>query len=184
VAHDCELHVSELATHHLRKASHSEIAELVRIDDDAGTLYEEWGINFGGAALAKFAEAEHGRWFSSLIRGLGEVALDDSGEVIGFVTLGYVDDKPYLDQLSVVRASMRRGVGRALLRHAMAWGERTGELWLTTYAHLPWNAPMYARQGFVIVDEAECGEEMHEVLREQREALPDPGKRVAMVRRR
>jgi GNAT superfamily N-acetyltransferase len=175
--------VSEIAAHHIRKATPSEIAELVRIDDDAFTLYEEWGIKATGPAIAMFAEAEHGRWFSSLKRGLGEIALDESGEAIGFVTVGYVDERPYLDQLSVVRAWMRQGVGRALLQRAIAWGERRkGELWLTTYAHLPWNAPMYARQGFVIVEEAQCGAEMREVLREQRAALPDPDKRVAMVR--
>lgn len=177
--------MSEIPAHHIRRATPSEIAELVRVDDDAATLYEEWGLSFTGPRIAMFAEAEHGRWFSSLKRGLGELALTEDGEPIGFVTVGYVDERPYLDQLSVVRTWMRRGIGRELLQRAIAWGERRkGELWLTTYAHLPWNAPMYARQGFVIVDEVDCGSEMREVLREQRVALPDPEKRVAMVRRR
>jgi GNAT superfamily N-acetyltransferase len=166
----------------MRRATPFEIAELTRIDDDAARLYAEAGVHFDGPLVHDFGEAERRRWKVAVERGLGELATDATGRAIGFLTLGYVDGRPYLDQLSVLRSFMRRGVGRALLNHAIAWSERAGELWLTTYAHLPWNAPMYARHGFVIVDDSRCGPELRDVLIEQRAALPCPAQRVAMVR--
>jgi hypothetical protein len=77
---------------------------------------------------------------------------------------------------------MRRGVGSVLLEEAKAWAERAGrrELWLTTYAHLPWNLPFYARRGFARMAEADCGRELRAILEDQRRWLPDPQQRVAM----
>lgn len=166
----------------IRKAATFDIGELARIDDDASTLYVEAGVHFDGPASTAFADAERKRWKIAVQCGLAELAVDPAGRAIGFMTLAYVDGLPYVDQISVIRAWMRKGVGRTLLSHAIAWSEHAGELWLTTYAHLPWNAPMYARHGFVIVDDSRCGSELIEVLIEQRAALPCPAQRVAMVR--
>lgn len=167
----------------LRVAGADEIDLLVSLDDDAVTLFKESGFDLSGGAIDAFAQAERSRWLQSAERGLAELALDKRGVPVGFVALGLVDGRPYLDQLSVVRSWMRRGVGRALLARAIAWSEWVGELWLTTYAHLPWNGPMYERAGFTRVDEALCGPELREILREQRAALPEPKQRCAMVRR-
>lgn len=166
----------------IRKAAAFDIGELARIDDDAAAIYADAGIFFDGPAVPAFAEAERKRWKVAVQCGLAQVAMDPNGRTIGFMTLGYVDGLPYIDQISVVRAWMRKGVGRSLLAEAVAWSEPAGELWLTTYAHLPWNAPMYARHGFVIVDDSRCGPELSEVLIEQRAALPCAAQRVAMVR--
>ncbi len=78
---------------------------------------------------------------------------------------------------------MRRGIGTSLLRRAIAWAaaDSSSRLWLTTWAHVPWNAPFYARHGFVAHPEAACGPELRAILRRQREVLPDPDRRIAMV---
>ncbi len=166
----------------IRKAATFDIAELARIDDDAAAIYAEAGIHFDGPAIAAFRRAELKRWKVAVQCELAELAMDPAGRAIGFMTLGYVDGLPYVDQISVMSTWQRKGVGRTLLEHAVAWSQQAGELWLTTYAHLPWNAPMYARHGFVIVDDSRCGPELSEVLIEQRAALPCPAQRVAMVR--
>ncbi|MFO0584287.1 MAG: GNAT family N-acetyltransferase [Anaeromyxobacter sp.] len=167
-----------------REATPAELPALVRIDDDAATLFEEAGLRFSGPAIEAFVEAEYERWRRAAEAHRVELAVEATGEPVGFIALGYVDGRPHLDQLSVVRAWMRRGVGRALLARAVAWSERAGELWLTTYAHLPWNAPMYERAGFMRVEESRCGPELRAILRAERAALPRPEARVAMVRRR
>jgi GNAT superfamily N-acetyltransferase len=115
--------------------------------------------------------------------GRAHVAVDAvDGRLLGFAALGFIDGEPYLDQLSVRRHAMRRGIGSALLEHAITWAG-TRPLWITTYSHIPWNAPFYERVGFERVPELECGREMRAVLAEQRAALPAPDERIAMVKR-
>lgn len=166
----------------IRLARASELQKLVAIDDDASELYAQAGLALTFDKTHPFVVAESGRWAAAIERGLAHVAVDAGDRPIGFMTLGFVDSEPYLDQVAVRRSSMRRGVGTALLRHAFEWSAPQS-LWLTTYSHLPWNKPYYERHGFVLVPEIACGSELRAILREQRAVLPDPDKRVAMVRR-
>lgn len=103
---------------------------------------------------------------------------------MGFAALDLLDGQPYLDQLAVTRAAMRRGVGRRLLERSAEWARDAGgpSIWLTTYAHLPFNRPYYERHGYVVVPEAECGPGLRKHLAEQRGHLPEPAQRVAMRR--
>jgi GNAT superfamily N-acetyltransferase len=170
-----------MLTHTLRAARPDEIDLLVAIDDDAGRLYMEAGLAIALAADDPFVLLERARWLAAAQRGDVLIAEDGSGTAMGFMASGVVDGQPYLDQLSVRPAFMRRGLGSALLTRAIE--AAGGELWLTTYAHLPFNRPFYERAGFVPVPEPACGPELREILRIQRAALPLPEERVAMVRR-
>ncbi len=158
------------------------LPDAVRIDDDASLLYAEASIHFATDAEHPFALAERARWQRSAERGRLWFARDSQGARVGFASLDVIDDAPYLDQLAVQRSAMRRGVGRRLLHEALAWAARTDSsaLWLTTYAHLPWNRPYYEAHGFVVVPESECGPAIREHLAEQRHHLPFPEQRVAM----
>jgi ribosomal protein S18 acetylase RimI-like enzyme len=76
---------------------------------------------------------------------------------------------------------MRQGIGRRLLERAIEWAG--GEsLWLTTYAHIPWNRPFYERHGFVTIPESACPPGIVAILDDQRKALPAPHQRIAMRR--
>ena len=55
-------------------------------------------------------------------------------------------------------------------------------LWLTTYAHLPWNRAFYERLGFGAVAETACSPGIVALLDEQRHWLPAPSERIAMCR--
>ena len=168
----------------LGRASPAQIDLLRDIDDDAGLLFSEAGFSFTSPALAAYIAAERARWLSASEQGRVELALDSAGQALGFVALAFVDGAPYLEQLSVRRRWMRHGVGRVLLARAVAWSEALGDLWLTTYAHVPWNGPLYQRWGFERVQERRCGPGIQALLSEQRGALPDPEQRIAMVRAR
>ena len=119
----------------LRLARAGELDALVRIDDAASELYVRAGLVLSLGADHPFVLAESARWARAIERGLAHVAVDESDEVLGFMTLGLVDGAPYLDQVSVHPRAMRRGIGAALMQQAFTYsGERP--LWLTTYAHL------------------------------------------------
>jgi hypothetical protein len=97
------------------------------------------------------------------------------------LVMGFVDDAPHLEQLSVRRVAMRRGIGRRLLARAIEWSAHR-PLWLTTYAHLPWNRPFYESVGFAVVPEPACPPSIVQILDEQRRWLPAPAERIAMRR--
>lgn len=165
----------------IRSAQPGELAELMRLDDAACAIFAEVGMALSLPPEHPFVLSDAERWGRSVARGDTYVAIDDLA-IIGFATLELVDDAPYLDQLSVLPRAMRRGVGQALLQQAVAWsGARP--LWLTTYAHVVWNAPYYARHGFVRVPEPEWGPDMTRTVAAQRAALPAPEQRIVMVRR-
>jgi GNAT superfamily N-acetyltransferase len=168
----------------VRLAEPEELDALVAIDDDASALYTEHGLPLELAPTHPFSQAERVRWRASIERASAFVALDATGERLGFAALDVIDGQPYLDQLAVRRAHMRRGVGRALLERSIAWAEQQGgdALWLTTYGHLPFNRPYYERHGFQVVVESECGPDIRHHLDEQRRALPAPEERAAMRR--
>src|SRR5215469_838243 len=87
----------------------------------------------------------------------------------------------YLSRFALT-TRLRRGIGAALLSAAecVAAKTRSRTLWLTTYRHLPWNAPFYEKAGFVTVPVEECGTEILVELLFQRRLLPKPDERVAM----
>ena len=64
-----------------------------------------------------------------------------------------VDGCLHVEQVSVHPDHARRGLGRALLDQAAADG--IAALTLTTFAHVPWNAPYYTRCGFRVLDGTE-----------------------------
>jgi GNAT superfamily N-acetyltransferase len=177
--------MSELpAPYVLRTGRAGELPRAVAIDDSGSTLFAGVGIHFEIPDRHPYVQAERMRWQLALERGDLAFACQ-AGEPVGFFVLDRLADQPYLEQLSVRPDRGRRGLGTALLEAACARLAEQGdaELWLTTYAHVPWNAPFYARCGFVVVPEASCSPELRAVLEEQRGALPVPEQRVAMRRK-
>jgi GNAT superfamily N-acetyltransferase len=79
------------------------------------------------------------------------VAVDDHDQAIGFALLQVHEDRAHLQELDVDPNHKGRGLGRALLAGCVAWGRarRLSGLTLTTFRDIPFNAPFYARVGFV-----------------------------------
>jgi GNAT superfamily N-acetyltransferase len=168
----------------IRRASPSELDVLESIDDDASRLYAEHGLPIELGPDHVFARSELQRWLRSAELGRAFLAVDRAGVGVGFAALDVVDDEPYLDQLAVRAAAMRRGIGGRLLARSADWARAEGAsaIWLTTYDHLPFNAPYYERHGYVVVPEGACGPGILHHIREQQRHLPAPAHRVAMRR--
>lgn len=167
----------------LRAGTPADLSTLVALDDDACQLYAQAGIHLDFPAEHPFAVAERASWLRALEHGDVLLAIDDAGAPLAFAALELVDGAPYLDQLSVRLASMRRGVGRALLGKSVEWARRHGDtLWLNTYGHLPWNRPFYEKEGFVVVPPDMWGPGMRAIVADQRQVLPYPELRVVMRR--
>jgi GNAT superfamily N-acetyltransferase len=85
------------------------------------------------------------------------VAADPKDLVVGFAITREVDNTIYLQEMDVVPAHGRRGLGSALIEAVCTWAQLQsyGTIWLSTFRDLPWNAPFYAKLGFRIVHEFE-----------------------------
>ncbi len=167
----------------LRALSPEQIGDAIAIDDDACALYATAGLRFDFTADHPFVRSEYARWTRAARDGLAFVASREHGPALALLVLGRVDGMPYLEQLSVRVSAMRQGIGRALVRRTISWA-RDADLWLTTYAHVPWNRPFYQSEGFEVVPVAACPAGIVTILDEQRRWLPAPDERVAMRRRR
>jgi len=168
----------------LRVAQVDELDVLCDIDLDASRLFDQAGIELTFPDDLEFAALERRRWLYCLRAGTTLLASNRSREVIGFAALRVLDGEPYLEQLSVRMHAMRKGIGTVLLDAAVRVAEKTRaqSIWLTTYRHLPWNAPFYEKAGFVIVPVEQCGSEVVQELAVQRRLLPAPDERVAMCK--
>jgi GNAT superfamily N-acetyltransferase len=102
------------------------------------------------------------------------------------------EDPPeaHLEQLAVLPAHGRRGIGRSLVEAACTWAAARGHarISLRTYADVPWNAPFYARCGFRASDDDAPGGALDTafqrglVAAEREAGLARHGRRVLMLR--
>lgn len=165
----------------IRPASPAELGEMIDVDDDACALYAQAGLRFDFDGQHPFAQGEYARWSAAAAEGMAFLAREGTGAAVGLLILGRVDGLACLDQLSVRTRAMRHGVGRLLLGRAIGWAGRS-PLWLTTYAHLPWNRPFYESAGFAAVPQGQCPPAIRERLALERRWLPAPHERIAMRR--
>jgi GNAT superfamily N-acetyltransferase len=164
----------------IRAPRRDELELLRDIERAAGTLFAEVGLDDVAAHEPETVD----RLTAYLDAGRAWVVLD--GRVpVGYALVDIVDDQAHLEQLSVRPDHGRRGLGAALLEHVCAWAreQRFDVVTLTTFKHLAWNAPFYARHQFRALDEDELGAELRQLRDEETTHGLDPSLRVCMLRR-
>jgi GNAT superfamily N-acetyltransferase len=112
------------------------------------------------------------------------VTVSDADRPVAYPMADAVDGCLHVEQVSVHPDQARRRLGRALLDHAagQAAADRTMALTLTTFAHVLWNAPYYARCGFRILDDAELTPGLRAIRQREAELGLDRRPRVCMRR--
>lgn len=112
------------------------------------------------------------------------VAIDDAGELVGYAWLEPLGDGVHLEQLSVPPEHGGRGVATALLEAVASWACARGcpEVTLTTFRHVPFNAPFYERRGFAVVPEERWTPAIIDLVAREASHGLDPDRRVVMQR--
>lgn len=89
-----------------------------------------------------------------------------SNRPVGFALLRLLDGLALLAELDVLPAHGRQGLGRALIQATAARAGQLGHtcLYLTTFTHVPWNAPFYRRLGFVPLNEQNTPKALRDIL--------------------
>jgi len=101
---------------------------------------------------------------------------------VGFALATIVDGSAHLLEMDVLPEHARRGLGRALAGEVATWARAQGfpTVTLTTFRHLPWNAPFYRRLGFVEISDSDLSPELAQHLAREAEHGLDPTQRTAM----
>ena len=101
---------------------------------------------------------------------------------VGFALATVVDDSGHLFELDVLPSHGRRGVGAALIAAVVAWAKQRGfpSVTLTTFRHLPFNAPFYERLGFQGLPENGLPGPLVELLEKEEANGLDRSTRLAM----
>ncbi|KAI3605595.1 hypothetical protein D8I24_2387 [Cupriavidus necator H850] len=133
------------AAHRVRLAVADDLARLPEIELAAAALFPDADlpallrlVSTPESALAA-AQRERRLWVA-----------ERGGELAGFALASRKGECGYLDEMDVHPDHGRRGIGRSLVGAVQGWARADGlrSLNLTTFAHLPWNAPFYASLGF------------------------------------
>jgi GNAT superfamily N-acetyltransferase len=124
----------------VRPATEADFEQLPEIERAADEVFADVGIT--GLPPAASVEA---------LRAAAAVLV--AGEPpVGFARVDLVAGEAYLSQLSVHPTAMRRGIGTALLDATAACAAENGHpsIFLATFRDVAWNAPFYARHGFIV----------------------------------
>jgi len=102
---------------------------------------------------------------------------------VGFARLEEIDGHTHLGQLSVLPEYGRLGIGTSLVEAACEWASLRGHriITLTTFADVPFNAPLYRRLGFDTLPLDDIGPELAQVIADEADLQPY-GTRTTMVR--
>jgi GNAT superfamily N-acetyltransferase len=164
----------------IRAVRSDELATLVAIERDAGRAFAAIGMpeiaadDPGSVAELEAFRADGRAW----------VAVDGDDRPVAYLLGTVVDGCAHVEQVSVAPAFAGRGLGARLIDHlaAVAAAEGRPAVTLTTFRDVPWNAPYYARLGFVVVERAEQGPELRALVAEEAQRIPGDAPRVAMLR--
>jgi GNAT superfamily N-acetyltransferase len=143
--------VSAHAEWRVRRAETHELAGLPELERRAGVRFDDI------PELAEVPEVvtSPDQLTDALARGQVWVAVTSADDtVVGFAHASLVDDAVHLEEVDVLPAWGRRGIGEALI-HAVIDDAKARDLaavTLTTFRNVPWNLPYYTRLGFQVVE--------------------------------
>ena len=117
-----------------------------------------------------------------IAEGLSWVAVDRADAPFAFLIAERHDDALHIEELDVRQDRQGKGVGRALLRHIVAWAREQGlgTITLTTFREVAWNAPFYAREGFRMVEGEALNMRLRALLASEADRGLKPEGRCAM----
>jgi putative acetyltransferase len=159
-------------------AAPQHLAALGAVELGAATRFRGWHV-----PAAMFEEATPLSVFEAAqASGHLWVALSPAGDCVGLALVEPSGERLHLEELDVLPEHGGRGLGRALVNEVERWAadNHFHEITLTSYRDVPWNAPFYARLGFVVCQPADLDAELAARLAAEAARGLDTMPRVAM----
>ena len=137
----------------IRLARAEDAEAFHEVEEDAASLLRD-EPSLDGIPVPPSESAGH---YRALIARGNCLSATEGEAVVGFAAAGRIGRELHLHELSVRRSSQGKGIGSTLLRALAIDARNCGlrAITLNTYRDIPWNAPFYARHGFVEVENFE-----------------------------
>ena len=150
----------------VRLAIEADLPRLPEIELSAVDAFLNTSIPPGPLSTATPAEG----WRDALEHGTLWVIDDEQGKPIGFLGAHRDGGGLHILEFDVEAGHQGKGLGRLLLNHVIAWARTEGlsEVTLTTFRSIAWNAPFYAKLGFVEISDADMPPHLTETLEAER----------------
>jgi GNAT superfamily N-acetyltransferase len=167
-----------LASRRIRPAKTDEVSALQLIERDAARRYRAYGETRFCVDLPARDDGEHRHARDHGLALLAEVA----GIPVGFVLAIRKDGRAHILEVAVALAEQGRGHGRALIAAAEDWAvhKGLGEVTLTTFRDVSWNARFYANLGYDVFEVGSDRPELSDLIAEEVKAGIHGAARVAM----
>lgn len=161
----------------IRPATESDFSYLSRVEDDAGTLFADFGL----PEITASGSSPEG-FYHSLPTGSLIIVATESAEIVGFAVGLVVDSQAYLREVSVKRSCAKQGVGRRLVDSIIQWASARGfhTVLLTTFRDLPFNGPFYSKLGFKEFVPDDTWPELRAIREKEKQNGLDIRPRIAM----
>jgi RimJ/RimL family protein N-acetyltransferase len=166
----------------LRRASAEECDALAALEEAADVRFAGTAVGtpelFAGPPVSpetlRAARAAQALW----------IAADVKDAPVGFALFERSADGVHLEELDVLPEHGQRGLGSRLLQAvlAQAFEEGAARVTLNTFRAVAWNAPFYARRGFVELAEADWPPAVAERVASEAARGMRPADRVVMER--
>lgn len=140
-------------SYRIRLARPEEVPRIDEIEDKAGTLFSGLGLinekldtSFPVDDLVRLVAMKQ-VW----------VATTENDLPVGVVIASVRDGTAYVEEMAVLPAHGKRGLGGRLLATVCNWAQTEGHtaITLSTFRDVPWNGPFYRKQGFRELQPAE-----------------------------
>lgn len=103
---------------------------------------------------------------------------------VGFLCASIIDGQMHIEEIAVCMEHQQKGVGRLLIEQAYRAARERGlkALTLTTFIHVPWNAPWYTHLGFKQIPFEHLPHRLRMILLKEQEHGLVLSQRCAMIR--
>jgi hypothetical protein len=166
-----------LADYLIALAQQIDIRHLQHVERSAGRMFAEIGMpeiaDHEPTGVETFEDRfRHGRLYIA--------ALADGGPA-GFLYWSMMDGFAYIEEVSVGAEHRGNRLGaRMIERLARDVAQLTDAITLATFRHVPWNAPYYARLGFVECNVSDLGTDHVQAWQDQQADGLDMSRRLFM----
>lgn len=154
----------------IRLSTSAELERVRKIEREAFKLFAGWESALGldeahppessSIDTLRDANADGRLW----------VAADAEGHPVGFALVREIGLYAHVEEIDVLPAHGRQGLGAALVEAVCEWAHTRGfdAVTVSTFRDVPWNAPFYARRGFLWVPSEDLPSELLEVVELER----------------